>query len=103
KYNWVHHDDVVRAAVSAADARRYDRRSRAAKKAAVTRARRHAQRVYQAAMRIARGIGIGEQHNCYICARRLDDPDSIARGIGSECWQEVLRKIEKARAAGGVS
>jgi hypothetical protein len=83
-------DDDVRAAVLAADARRHERRSRAATKAAVTRNRRQEKKVYAIAQLIQNGGNIGPQHRCRICAKALNDPESIDRGIGSECWQGVL-------------
>jgi hypothetical protein len=85
-------DDEVRAAVLAANERRRQRRSNGAKKAAETRRERTAARVYQAAKRLtlAGGNSIGPRGSCFICRRRLGDSDSINRGIGSECWQDVL-------------
>jgi hypothetical protein len=118
KFKWVIHDDGtklyevgilldgslhnprgypeadVRAAVLAADARRHDRRSQAAKKAVATRQRRTAKRVYEVARRITlNGDPIGPRNNCVICGRGLGDGQSIERGIGSECWQGVLDTI----------
>jgi hypothetical protein len=89
-------DEIVRNAVLAADARRHERRSKAAKKAAITRARRQERRVQQAAERILEK-DIGPRAHCYICGRHLTDEVSIRRGIGSECWQGVLDLIEKAQ------
>lgn len=92
-------DDVVRAAVQAAECRRHERRSQAAKKAAETRRRRTAKKVHDAAMRIVHSQHLGPRMNCYICGRSLDDPDSITRGIGSDCWQDVLAALEQMVAA----
>jgi hypothetical protein len=36
--------------------------------------------------------------NCEICGRALSDPESIKRGIGSECWQHVLSAVEKLKS-----
>jgi hypothetical protein len=117
KYKWVYHnetklyevgiladgtlhnprgypDALVREAVLAADARRNERRSKAAKKAAATRNRRQEKLVLQIAERIVRGAATGPSGKCVICHRPLDDAVSIQRGIGSECWQEVLSAIE---------
>jgi Family of unknown function (DUF6011) len=82
--------DLVRTAVLAADTRRHEHRSRASKKAAETR--REA-RVHITARRIAANQNTGPRHHCYVCGRGLADPQSIARGIGSECWQSVLDAI----------
>jgi len=96
-------EDIVRAAVLAADARKHDRRSMAAKKAAGTRKSRQQKKIAQIARRILAGMGIGKRNHCEICGRRLDDPESVARGVGSECWQEVqsilLTIAEKQRGA----
>ncbi len=120
-YRWVHHDgekllevgiladgtlrnpngypeDVVRAAVLAADARRHERRSRSAKKAATTRQRRRDEKIQHIAKRLLSGAGIfGVDKHCRICGRGLDDRESIRRGIGSECWQDVLSAVEALR------
>ena len=121
-YRWVHHEggklydvgiladgslhnprnypvDVVRAAVLAADARRHERRSRSALKAAQTRKRRTQARVHQIAARIVAGHRVGPRQHCALCGRGLDDPASVARGIGSECWQDVLVEIEARRTS----
>jgi hypothetical protein len=90
-------EDVVRAAVASADARHHERRSAAAKKAALTRAKRQERKVAAVAKRILAGEGISAQSHCAICGRGLDDPESIARGVGSECWQDVVRIVERSR------
>jgi hypothetical protein len=92
-------DDIVRAAVLSADARWHERRSEAAKKAGATRPRRRQKRVAQIAARILAGHDIDERTNCAICGRGLGDPASIKRGIGSECWQDLLATIENMRSA----
>jgi Family of unknown function (DUF6011) len=89
-------EDVVRAAVLAADARRHERRSKAAKQAAETRGRRRERKVYSVVTRLLAANPIGPQNNCAICGRSLTDAPSIDRGIGSECWQDVL-KVMTAR------
>jgi hypothetical protein len=91
-------DEIVREAVLAADARRAERRSNGAKKAAVTRNRRQETRVLQIAKRIVEGSGTGPRINCVICGRGLADTESIQRGIGSECWQGVLSAVESKEA-----
>ena len=86
------------AAVLAADERRHKRRSEAATKAAVTRQRRQKKRVYAIAQAIVAGANIGPRHRCAVCNKHLDDPQSITRGIGSECWQDALREIARRSA-----
>jgi len=89
-------DDVVRAAVAHAKEEEHQWRSDAAKQAAETRRRRQEKRVYQTARRIASGEVCGPRSHCCICKRGLGDPESVRRGIGSECWQDVLAAIEAA-------
>lgn len=86
-------DATVRAAVAAAGERRRQRRSKAAEKAAETRRKRTEQRVYEVARLIVDGHVFGPASCCQICGRGVDDPDSIERGIGSDCWQRVLTFI----------
>ena len=88
-------EDVVRAAVLAADQRRHERRSHAAQKAAGTRRGRQHNKVYAIARHIVGGRKIGPRSHCAVCGRGLDDPQSVARGIGSECWQDVLTAINE--------
>jgi hypothetical protein len=93
-------EDEVRAAVLAADARRHERRSKAARRAAETRADRRQDRVTYIAKRVAAAQQTGPRQHCCVCGRYLTDPESITRGIGSECWQHVLAQIsEITRAA----
>ncbi len=91
-------DELVRTAVLAADQRKHERRSNAAKDAAVTRQRRQRYKVHMIAKRLAAGGSAGPALKCSICHRRLSDAESIARGVGSECWQGVLDMIEQLRA-----
>ena len=44
-----------------------------------------------------RGSGLALSLRCCICRKELSDSESIARGIGSDCWQDVLRAIEEGR------
>jgi hypothetical protein len=92
-------ENEVRAAVLDADARRRIRRSNAAKKAAVTRRERHGRLVYSVAKGIVEGKEYGPRKNCVVCGKGLTDPPSIARGIGSDCWQCILEAISQSRAA----
>ena len=126
RYKWVHHnetklfqvgiwpdgtlwnpngypDDTVRAAVLEADERKHIRRSNAAKKAAETRRKRTAERVYIVARRIVEGRCFGPRHHCWICGKGLGDQQSIERGIGSECWQDVLTLISEQDKIEGIN
>jgi hypothetical protein len=88
-------EDIVRTAVLAADARKHERRSSAARKAAVTRHDRKQKRVWTAANYIREKQDIHTSGHCWICGRYLDDPESINRGIGPECWQDVLTQMQQ--------
>jgi Family of unknown function (DUF6011) len=87
-------EDEVRAAVAAAVQRRHERASKAAKRAAETRRRRQEKKVYE----VVRGLRLGERYgprsHCVVCGKGLGDPQSVERGIGSECWQNVMVHIE---------
>jgi hypothetical protein len=90
-------DDIVRASVLAADERCHQRRSEAAKKAGETRRLRQARLVYEVAALIIKHGRLAPCSNCRICGKALDDPQSIERAIGSECWQHVLSEIARLR------
>jgi hypothetical protein len=85
---------VVRAVLQALQ-HRHERRSAAATRAAVTRAKRQERLVYEAAQRLREQMLTRRSH-CRICGRALDDADSVARGIGSECWQSVLAALGRS-------
>jgi hypothetical protein len=86
-------EQEARAAVLRADSRTAERLSEAARAAAETRRRRQDARIYDAARLILSEAGIGQSKYCYCCHKLLTDPASIARSIGSECWQHVLDHI----------
>jgi Family of unknown function (DUF6011) len=88
-------EDRVRAAVALADGGRAERRSRAAKRAAETRRRRVERTVYAVSRAIVAGHTYGPRLSCVVCGKGLGDPQSIERGIGSDCWQRVLDTIER--------
>ncbi len=92
-------DELVRQSIAAALKSIAQRRSRSAKAAAETRRRRQAFKVQETARRIVAGAKLGPRPTCCICGRGIDDPQSVARGIGSECWQDVLQAIEQQQAA----
>jgi hypothetical protein len=85
----------VRTAIAAANERAHVKRSASAKKAAVTRAKRANLRVLQVAQKIVTREATGPARTCFICGKALSDQESIARGVGSECWREILHAIEK--------
>lgn len=68
-------------------------RSEAAKKAALVRQIRVEQKVHL----IAKLYIANRLHPscvCGLCGRELEDNSSIQRGVGTECWQRVLQKVE---------
>jgi hypothetical protein len=87
-------EDVVRASVLVAVERKRERRSQAAKKAASTRAIRRERKIYEIAKKIGLGHKDGPATHCILCNTELGDPQSIGRGIGSDCWQLVMDKIQ---------
>lgn len=55
-------------------------------------------KTYAIAQRLAfTGESVGPRARCAVCARRLADPPSVARGVGPECWQGVLQAMEGER------
>ena len=90
-------EEMVRAAVLAADQRRHERRSQAATKAAATKSERRALKVLIIAKRAAAEQAVGPRSRCYVCGKKLTDRQSIDRGIGPECWQDVLNQITELR------
>jgi hypothetical protein len=90
--------EIVRAVFVARQAF-HERRSRAAKKAAETRARRKELQVYRIAKELLAGGCLLPSSHCRICKKAVTDPESYARGIGSDCWQGVLGAMERQRKA----
>ena len=73
-------------------------RAQAAQRAAETRKRRRALRVDLAAIRLLRDLQTKRPRtHCGVCGRTLKDEASRARGIGPECWNQVLRILEDER------
>lgn len=96
--------DFFRADAAKRAAERHQRRSEGAKQGAVTRASRQQKRVWEIARRCVAAQATGPRDHCYVCGRSLTDPDSIERGIGSECWQDVLSAVDAIRSKqSGVS
>jgi hypothetical protein len=73
-----------------------ERRREGARKAATTRQNRTIARVYE----VARALIGGQNRSavrCHICRKLITDHESKLRGIGSDCWQDVLRAIEQLK------
>jgi Family of unknown function (DUF6011) len=64
------------------------------KQGARTRQRRREKLIHEIAAKAVRDEKTGPRGNCIICNKRVDDPASIERGVGSDCWQNVLQRIE---------
>jgi len=96
-------EDVVRAAVLWADEKHRaeitESRKKGAQQAAKTRKRRHEIKLRAIVNKMLRDEQIGPSTHCVLCKKQLSDPQSLARGIGSECWQGVLSLVEQARCA----
>ena len=75
---------------------RDERRKAGAAKAAKKRRHRREQRIHTAGAVLLREEPLGPRDDCYICHKKLDDEESVARGIGPECWQHVLEWIERS-------
>jgi Family of unknown function (DUF6011) len=91
-------DDLVRTAVLAAIERMAQWRSEAAQKAAATRARRRGKKLYTIIEKLRLGHKYGPTSHCVVCNKGLGDPESISRGIGSDCWQEILKRLEQSES-----
>jgi uncharacterized protein DUF6011 len=85
---------AVRQAIADAEARLQARKQESIKRGVEKRAQRREQRIWAAADAIRTGAGIGPRDTCFCCRKALTDPPSIARGIGPECWEGVLRTVE---------
>ena len=81
--------EVLRALVET-NRRRKLRRSEAAKKAAKTKAIRRRHKIYDIANRLEFRPGV----KCEVCGKKLSDDKSRERGIGTECWQDIMKCIE---------
>jgi hypothetical protein len=86
------------AAALRADQRKDEKLAESRRRGVEKRRRRREAQIHQAALRILRNEGIGHQTRCCCCGKYLTDPQSISRAIGSECWEHVLRAVEKLEA-----
>jgi hypothetical protein len=89
---------IVCEAIRQASESVHARRSEAAKRAAATKRQRRERRVYDVVRKILAHESCGPRRHCVICGKALGDSESIARGIGSDCWQDVLAAISASRA-----
>jgi hypothetical protein len=87
-------EEVALAALVTANRDLNAERSAAARKAAETRKKRHDRRVYAIVEALRHGQQLTPSGKCRCCGKGLTDDESRRRGIGSECWQGVLRALE---------
>jgi hypothetical protein len=52
--------------------------------------------IYQWAESVLRGQSLVDtpSNRCHICGKRMSDQESQKRGLGADCWQQVLRQAE---------
>jgi hypothetical protein len=75
-----------------------EERAAAIKRGVEKRKQRRLSRIAEAAHKLRTQAGIGDRLSCYCCSKALTDPVSIKRGIGPECWEHVVRRMEQNRA-----
>jgi hypothetical protein len=90
-------EEKVREVVLWADDTRRQQRADAIKRGVETRRKRRENKIIEIAKTLLAGNGIGNQDWCACCKKILNDPESIDRGIGPECWQQVLAAIEREK------
>lgn len=78
--------------------RERQRREEAIARGVATRARRR-EKDFREAIQALRDNALRPADHCRCCKKPLTDPPSIARGIGPECWEHVLKAVERERAA----
>ncbi len=90
-------EEIVRAAIEGVKERLHLPRGEAAKQAARTHRRRREGKVYELVERLKNYGQLPPALQCCICGKGLDDSESLERGVGSHCWQDVLRALEAAQ------
>jgi hypothetical protein len=85
----------VRAEVYRAVATDIEVRTEAAVRAGKTRTRRHEKRLAEITEGLRSGKVYGPAYACVCCSKSLSDDESIRRGIGSECWVRILKRLER--------
>jgi hypothetical protein len=91
-------EEAARAAALRADERKAAKIAQNRAAGAVKRRQRREKRIYDAAKHILEDEGVGQLERCYCCTKGLSDPESMRRGIGSECWQKVLDAVAELQA-----
>jgi hypothetical protein len=75
-----------------------EHRSKIAKEAAATRARRREKKIDTVALKVSVQGNVGPRSTCACCGKALTDPESIQLGIGPECWRVILQRIERQKS-----
>ncbi|MBR0778733.1 hypothetical protein JQ625_28230 [Bradyrhizobium diazoefficiens] len=91
--------DAERAAWEAGrEERERKQREEAIARGVAKRAKRREQK-FREAVQALRDNALRPMSYCRCCKKDLTDPASIARGIGPECWEHVLKAVERGQAA----
>jgi hypothetical protein len=85
---------------AAREARRLARKQAGIARGVATRAQRRELEINRIAKEYAAGRRYGPRQDCVMCRTPLGDPASIERGVGSECWQHLLKRVEEIERQG---
>ena len=83
--------------------KKLEERKAATQRGVDTRARRRESQINAVVKAIFEGEAIGPRSRCACCRKNLDDPLSIQRGIGPECYEAITQMVERERAAAADS
>ncbi len=83
--------------------KKLEERKAATQRGVDTRARRRESQINAVVKAILEGEAIGPRSRCACCRKNLDDPLSIQRGIGPECYEAITQMVERERAAAADS
>jgi hypothetical protein len=72
--------------------------ARTSRRSLRTRRRLRAERLAAIARDYPAAKRAGEDYRCLLCGRPLEDPLSISRALGAECWRELERAREAPAA-----
>jgi hypothetical protein len=91
-------EDRVRAAIAWANEQKWKRREEGIRRGVEKRKQRRESRITGAAQKLLTERGVGNHWRCVCCDKLLTDPVSVKRGIGPECWEHVLRRLEELQS-----
>ena len=96
-YNPNHYpEEAVREACLEADRQKAQKLIAARKQGVETRKRRREEKIAKVAKDYLLGKQIGNDTECAICGKGLSDPVSVERGVGSECWPQLMTACAEA-------